>query len=77
MLLLAHGLALRAAVAKRSGVQRGQITAFVGLWPRPSRMLRADLKVVLCRSGIVGEPRRESMIGIKQLRWTSAQSRVT
>jgi hypothetical protein len=41
--------------------------------PRP---YGADLKVVLRRCGVVGEPRRESMIGIKQLRFMVAQPRV-
>jgi hypothetical protein len=39
-------------------------------------MLRADLTVVLRRRGVVGEPRRESMIRINQLRFRTVKRRV-
>ncbi len=52
------------------------VMQLLGLRPRPSHMLRADLKVVLRRSDVVGGTRRESMIEIKCFRSTLAKPRV-
>src|ERR1700694_3175252 len=54
-----------------SSMRELAIRVLLGRWPRPSRMLGAAHVGVLCRDGIVGEPRRESMIGINQLRLSS------
>ena len=72
----ARRLARCAVTEPNNRFERSRVACYSALRASPFARLRADLKVVLCRCGIVGEPRRESMIGINQLRLVSTQPRV-